>query len=167
MEFPSVLFLHFQFRLHAMALMFALCDHTCFQFVIVYTSTHTLRCWIETTWLLFGTCLLFGSSHFHKYEPCVLFGSIVFHNEAWVLFGLCWGLHEPCVDKIPNGMQGSELQTRAMCSLWIVLFSQTRVVCTIWNTCSIQHWRVIRQGTIGNCFRKHTPVFLITALDDY
>ena len=32
-------------------------------------------------WLLFGTCLLFGSCHFHKYEPCVLFGSIVFYNE--------------------------------------------------------------------------------------
>ena len=29
----------------------------------------TLQCRIEATWLLFGTCLLFGSCHFHKYGP--------------------------------------------------------------------------------------------------
>ena len=68
---------------------------------------YTLQCWIEATWLLFGTCLLFESCYFHKYEPCVLFGSIVFYNEPWVLFGLCWVLSEPCVDKIPNSRQGS------------------------------------------------------------
>ena len=72
-----------------------------------FPSMTTLWCWIEAMWLLFGTCLLFGSCHSHKYEPCLLFGSIVFHNEACVLFGLCWVLSEPCVDKIPNSRQGS------------------------------------------------------------
>ena len=47
----------------------------------------TLPWLIEATWLLFG--------------------SIVFHNEACVLFGLCWVLSEPCVDKISNSRQGS------------------------------------------------------------
>jgi len=69
--------------------------------------TASLPCWIEATWLLFGTCLLFGSCHFYNYEPCLLFGSIVFHNEACVLFGLCWVWSEPCVDKIFNSRQGS------------------------------------------------------------
>ena len=35
--------------------------------------TASLPCWIEATWLLFGTCLLFGSCHFHKYVPCLPF----------------------------------------------------------------------------------------------
>ena len=71
------------------------------------TNLTTLQCWIEATLLLFETCLLFGSCHFHKYKSCVLFGSIDFYNEPWVLFGLCWVLCEPCVDKIPNSKQGS------------------------------------------------------------
>ena len=29
-----------------------------------------------------------------------------------------------------------------MNNIWSVLCSQPRAVCTIWNTCSIQHWRV-------------------------
>ena len=40
----------------------------------------TLWCWIEATWLLFGTCLLFGLCLSNKYEPWVLFGSVGFHN---------------------------------------------------------------------------------------
>ena len=56
---------------------------------VTVTTGNTPPCLIEATWLLFGTCLLFGSCHSHKYEPCLLFGSIVFHNEACVLFGLC------------------------------------------------------------------------------
>ena len=59
-------------------------------------STATIQCWIEATWLLFGTCLLFGSCHFHKYEPWVLFGSINIYNEPHILivmilvWAMCW-----------------------------------------------------------------------------
>ena len=77
---------------------------------------HTLQCWIEVMWLLFGTCLLFGSCHFYKYEACVLFGSIGFWNEPRVLFGLCWVLSETCVYKKPNSRQALCTSRQALCT---------------------------------------------------
>ena len=52
-------------------------------------------------------------------------------TKPWVLFGLCQN-HKP-----------------DMCMyIWSVLFSQARARCTIWNSCSIQHWRVHKFGEL-------------------
>ena len=139
------------------------------QIITLSHNRNTVQCWIEAMWQLFRSCLLFGSCHFYKYEPCLLFGSIELYNEPWVLFGLCYVLCEPCVDKIPHWAWLYVLKSRALSTIWIVwnqfksheyyldcakitnqsheyysecAFSQTIAVRTIWNTRSIQHWSV-------------------------
>ena len=67
---------------------FFFCLHYHFHLWFEYAKfiTKHSQCWIEATWLLFGTCLLFRSCHFHN---CVSFGSMDFYKKPWVQFRLC------------------------------------------------------------------------------